>query len=96
MARSGLHEVLEKVYAVNHMLSGKPLSKAVSDFLLVDDVLHILFTKELFGISVPRTHYSDMEETDSSESDECVVKAVVLPINCWRRNCSIKVLFLSR
>ncbi|CAG2245619.1 unnamed protein product [Mytilus edulis] len=54
MSGSGLKEVLELVYApnaVNHMLSGKAVSRCVRGFMLVDIALHWLITEELFGIN---------------------------------------------
>ena len=78
MAGSGLHEVLETAYAsnaVNHMLSGKAVSRAVRGFMMVDNALHILLMKESFGVSLPHTHESDITEADTSECDEVVEKA---------------------
>jgi hypothetical protein len=69
MAGSGLHEVLETAYAsnaVNHMLSGKAVSRAVRGFMMVDNALHILLMKESFGVSLPHTHESDITEADTS------------------------------
>ncbi|VDI49933.1 Hypothetical predicted protein [Mytilus galloprovincialis] len=80
MAGSGLHEVLETVYAsnaVNHMLSGKAVSRAVRGFMMVENALHILLMKESFRVSLPSAHETDTE-ADSSECDEIVEKACEL------------------
>ena len=80
MAGSGLHEVLETVYAlnaVNHMLSGKAVSRAVFWFMMVENALHILLMKESFGVSLPCTHESDITEADYSECDEIVEKSIL-------------------
>ncbi|CAG2213079.1 unnamed protein product [Mytilus edulis] len=80
MAGSGLHEVLETVYAsnaVNHMLSGKAVSRAVRGFMMVENALHILLMKESFRVSLPNAHETDTE-ADSSECDEIVEKACEL------------------
>ncbi|CAC5372507.1 unnamed protein product [Mytilus coruscus] len=81
MAGSGLHEVLETVYAsnaVNHMLSGKAVSRAVRGFMMVENALHILLMKESFRVSLPSAHETDITEADSSECDEIVEKACEL------------------
>ncbi|CAC5425517.1 unnamed protein product [Mytilus coruscus] len=73
VAGSGLHEVLETVYAsnaVNHMLSGKAVSRAVRGFMMVENALHILLMKESFRVSLPSAHETDITEADSSECDE--------------------------
>jgi hypothetical protein len=78
MAGFGLHEVLETVYAsnaVNHMLSGKAVSRAVRGFMMVDNAHHIPLMKEYFGVSLPHTHESDIPEAYTSECDEVVEKA---------------------
>ncbi|CAC5372627.1 unnamed protein product [Mytilus coruscus] len=88
MAGSGLHEVLETVYAsnaVNHMLSGKAVSRVVRGFMMVENALYILFMKESFRVSLPSAHETDITEVDSSECDEIVEKSVraIRPICCW-------------
>ena len=48
MTGSGLHEVLETVYAsnaVNHMISGIAVSRAVRGFMTVENALCILLIK---------------------------------------------------
>ncbi|CAG2215124.1 unnamed protein product [Mytilus edulis] len=80
MGGSGLHEVLETVYAsnaVNHMLSGKAVSRAVRGFMMVENALHILLMKESFRVSLPSAHET-YTEADSSECDEIVEKACEL------------------
>ncbi|VDI83953.1 Hypothetical predicted protein [Mytilus galloprovincialis] len=79
-AGSGLHEVLEPVYAsnaVNHMLSGKAVSRAVRGFMMVENALHILLMKGALRVSLPSAHETDTE-ADSSESDEIGERACEL------------------
>ncbi|CAC5372589.1 unnamed protein product [Mytilus coruscus] len=81
MAGSGLHELLEIVYAsnaVNIMLSDKAVSRAVRGLMMVENALHILLMKESFGVSLPCAHESDITKADSSERDKIVEKACEL------------------
>ena len=51
MHAAGLHDVLETAYApnaVDHMLSGKAVSRAESGHLLVDAALNMMITAELY------------------------------------------------
>jgi len=57
MAESGLKELLELAYAsnaVDHMLTGKAISRAVRGHLLVCAVLNTLLFAAAFGIPVPQ------------------------------------------
>lgn len=56
MAGSGLKEVMSQVYAegsVDHMLSGKAVTRAVRAHLLVDSALNTIATAQMFGVPVP-------------------------------------------
>lgn len=55
MSGSGLHELLEVVYApnsVSHMLSGKAVSRSVRGHLLVDSALNILLTAKAYQTDI--------------------------------------------
>ena len=56
MAGSGLQEVLQVVYAsntVNHMLSGKAVSRALRGHLLVDAALHTILLVDAYNVPLP-------------------------------------------
>jgi len=76
------------------MLSGKTVlvSRAFFGFLLVDHALHTLLMKEMFGISLSRTHDSFWYAGNKFQRIRwicCKSMRVVRPINCKRRNCWI-------
>ena len=53
MTGSGLQELLEVVYAsntVNHMLSGKAVSRAVRGHLLVDAALNTMLVAKAYNV----------------------------------------------
>ena len=65
MTNTGLHEVLETIYARNtieHMMSGKAISRAIRGHLIVDAVLNGLLLKkalkELTASSTANQHFS--------------------------------------
>ena len=77
MAGSGLQEVLQVVYAsntVNHMLSGKAVSRALRGHLLVDAALHTIFLADAYSVPLPLEDDSNKheEETTSKESHDDV------------------------
>ncbi|CAC5415217.1 unnamed protein product [Mytilus coruscus] len=81
MVGSDLHEVAKTVYAsnaVNHVLRGKAVSRAIRGLMMVENALHILLMKESFDVSLPCAHESDITEADSRECDEIVEKACEL------------------
>ena len=56
MAESGLKELLELIYALNaveHILTGKAIARAVRAHLLVDAVLNTLILSKALGVSIP-------------------------------------------
>ena len=56
IAESGLKELLELIYvpnAVDHILTGKAIARAVRAHLLVDAVLNILIPSKALGVSIP-------------------------------------------
>ena len=60
IAESGLKELLELIYvpnAVEHILTGKAIARAVRAHLLVDAVLNTLILSKALGVSIP-----DLEE----------------------------------
>ncbi len=75
MTVTGLQELLECIYAnntVDHMLSGKSISRAVRGHLLVSGALNTMFMSEIFGIPLPHTEVSQkgsgQENTAAEES----------------------------
>ena len=57
MAGSGLKEIMSQVYAegsVEHMLSGKAVTRAVRAHFLVEGALNLLSTSMAPGIAVPK------------------------------------------
>ncbi|KAK6186089.1 hypothetical protein SNE40_008194 [Patella caerulea] len=55
MQSSGLQDAMETVYATNavqHMFSGKAISRAVRGHLLVDSALNMLIVSDVYGLSV--------------------------------------------
>ncbi|CAH3181920.1 unnamed protein product [Porites evermanni] len=56
IAESGLKELLELIYAPNaveHILTGKAIARAVRAHLLVDAVLNTLILSKALGVSIP-------------------------------------------
>ncbi|XP_028513958.1 uncharacterized protein LOC114574747 [Exaiptasia diaphana] len=56
MAGSGLREIIEIIYApnaVDHVLSGKAISRAVRAHLIVDAVLNCLLFASALGVPIP-------------------------------------------
>ncbi|KAK7111652.1 hypothetical protein V1264_011253 [Littorina saxatilis] len=81
MEGSGLQEVLELTYAptaVNYMLQGKAVSRAVRGHFLVDSALNALLTSQTFKISLPLPDLDvtlsdvSIEEIDSTDVPEDV------------------------
>ena len=77
MAGSGLHEELHVVYAsntVNHMLSGKAVSRALRRHLLVDAALHTILLADAYNVPLPLEDDSNKpeEETTSKGSHDDV------------------------
>ena len=69
MAGSGLQEVLQVVYAsntVNHMLSGKAVSRTLRGHLLVEAALHTILLADAYNVPLP------LEETTSKGSHDNV------------------------
>ncbi len=61
MTGTGLQELLECLYAnntVDHMLSGKTISRAVCGHLRVSGALNTMFMSEVFGIPLPHIEES--------------------------------------
>jgi hypothetical protein len=55
LMRTGLQELLEKVYDPNakiHMMSGKSVARTVRGHFLIDIALHALLDSETFGIKL--------------------------------------------
>ena len=68
MAGTGLPELLECIYArntVNHMMSGKAVSRAVRGHLLVSGALNAMIISKAFGIPVP--HITSFQEGSEDE-----------------------------
>ncbi len=91
MTGTGLQELLECLYAnntVDHMLSGKAISRAVHGHLLVSGALNTMFMSEVFGIPLPHIEASQKgsgqkntaaeesshktDQSTTSESDQTV------------------------
>ena len=73
MAGSGLQEVLQVVYAsntVNHMLSGKAVSRALHGHLLVHAALHTILLADTYNVPLSLEDDSNKpeEETTSKRS----------------------------
>lgn len=69
MQSSGLFEALENVYASNtiqHMMTGKAISRAVRGHLIVDCALHILMLSSM--IDTPILHENDDNTASMNES----------------------------
>jgi hypothetical protein len=67
MGGSGLHELLEVIYAGNtigHMLSGKAVARVVRGHLLVDAALNTLLGARIFDVDLPS------EDTTQNVSDD--------------------------
>lgn len=63
MAGSGLREVLELIYAsnaVDHILSGKAIARAVRAHLIVDGALNALLYSEALKVPVPHLEHTGM------------------------------------
>ena len=64
MAGSGLREVLELIYAsnaVDHIMTGKAISRAVRADLIVDAALNALLYSEALEVPVPHLHHTGMK-----------------------------------
>ena len=69
MAGSELQEVLQVVYAsniVNHMLSGKAVSRALREHLLVDAALHTIFLADAYNVPLPLEDDSNKPEEETN------------------------------
>ena len=63
MAGSGLREVLELIYApnaVDHIMTGKAIARAVRAHLIVDTALNALLYSEALEVPVPRPQNTGM------------------------------------
>ena len=61
MAGSGLREVLELIYApnaVDHIMTGKAIARAVRTHLIVDAALNALLYSEVLEVPVPRPQHT--------------------------------------
>ena len=70
MAGSGLQELLETVYAgnsVKHMLSGKAVSRAIREHLLVCSALNTVLVANTYNLPLPEC--PDSDEESGSDSD---------------------------
>ncbi|KAH3865305.1 hypothetical protein DPMN_028344 [Dreissena polymorpha] len=68
---TGLREVLETVYApnaVDHIMSGKTVSRAVRGHLLVDAALSAMVTAEIYGTTPQQTATYERTDTDKADS----------------------------
>ena len=66
MAGSGLTEVVSQVYAegsVEHIVSGKAVSRAVRAHLLVDSALNSIATAHMLGVQVPHVFREDVSSS---------------------------------
>ena len=64
IAGSGLREVLELIYAsnaVDHIMTGKAISRAVRAHLIVDAALNALLYSEALEVPVPHLHHTGMK-----------------------------------
>ena len=60
MAGSGLRELLELIYAsnaVDHILTGKDIARAVRAHLIVDAALNALLYSAALGVPIPQLHW---------------------------------------
>ncbi|KAH3865446.1 hypothetical protein DPMN_028485 [Dreissena polymorpha] len=67
---TGLREVLETVYApnaVDHIMSGKAVPRAVRGHLIVDAALSAMVTAEIYGTTPQQT--ATCERTDTNKAD---------------------------
>ena len=72
MAASGLQELLETVYAgnsVKHMLSGKAVSRAIREHLLVCSALNTVLVANTYNLPLPECPDSDEESGSDSDSE---------------------------
>jgi len=70
MAGSGLKDVLELIYASNaveHMLSGKAVERAVRGHFLIDTTLNAMLVAKLFNVEL--LNKVRMEDTDRENGD---------------------------
>lgn len=73
MQSSGLYEILETIYATNtieHMLSGKAVSRAVRGHHIVHCALNILILSRLFGITKLDIDRNEEHNADEEIEDE--------------------------
>jgi hypothetical protein len=77
-ADTGLHEILECVYAKNtisHMMTGKATSRAIRGHFLVSGVLNIMLMALVFGTLIHHTTATqdtgDQDEVLQNESNTC-------------------------
>ena len=75
IASSGLQEMLELIYAPNavvHMLSGKPIARAIRAHFIVDAALNALMLKSVFNAPLPEK--SDGNENEDPDMAETVAR----------------------
>jgi len=68
---SGLHEVLELIYAPNaiiHMLSGKAIARALRVHCIIDAALNTLMLRKVFNVPLPC--HTEAPESNDSDNDE--------------------------
>lgn len=76
MGGSGLHELLETVYAGNtipHILSGKAVARAVRGHFLVDSALNTILFADIFGVDISSDQLN--HETDDLDEAENIEQA---------------------
>ena len=72
MAGSGLRELLELIYAPNaveHILNGKAVSRAVRAHFLVEAALNTYIAAEAFQMPLPKVYDQSNDEVSASASD---------------------------
>ncbi len=92
MSGSGLHELMEVVYAENvvpHILSGKAISRAIRAHILVYGILHGMILSKVYDAALPgydeqhdceyaRRNGDDVVETHSHEWDHVPSEQIIL------------------
>ena len=80
MAASGLHDLLELIYASNtevHMLTGRSIARAVRGYLIVNAALNALLLAKTFNVPLPGcTVNEDEEAEDVTETTAPVIEEI--------------------
>ena len=78
MAESGLKELLELIYsptAIEHILTGKAITRAVWAYLLFDAALNTISLSTALGVFIP-----DLEvEANASDVNDATAKEETMP-----------------